>query len=261
MSLEGWGLLVTFILACTSATIFLTVRCEGKGQPFGRRSRPWALAVIGLTGAISMLGAWGVTILGHYLPGVIVGLGIAAPSALCLERIREGLGDRQGVLSSAVTLGVGMLLGRLDDAMAEDREAWCERLIDPKWDDNTLLMATDEYYDHLISRLSGEECTRYRIVNLNEDIVARLTIAKLIDSLPLGASDSKQDLIFKAFAASSLAGSSRYMKYFDDLDVLGKRLRHDARQDMGRMLAIAYYGRLRRLRRYKPVAAIPEPAD
>src|SRR6202000_1163155 len=53
MSLEALAPGLTFALACVSATVFLLLRCEGKGRRFGPRSRGWAVLVIGLTGALS----------------------------------------------------------------------------------------------------------------------------------------------------------------------------------------------------------------
>jgi len=55
-------------LACVSATVFLLLRCEGKGRPFGPRSRGWAVLVIGLTGALSAGLAEAVALLGHHAP-------------------------------------------------------------------------------------------------------------------------------------------------------------------------------------------------
>ncbi len=69
------SLSVTVALACASATLFLLLRCEGKGRAFGPRSRWWATAVIGLTGVLSTALAFVTFTVAHRLP---CGLGRSA---------------------------------------------------------------------------------------------------------------------------------------------------------------------------------------
>lgn len=250
MSGEEWGLVLTFILACGSACVFLMLRCEGKGRVFGRSSRRWALAVIALTGAISTSGAIIVVAIGHFLPSAIVGLGIIGSSPLSFSRFRDDLPERHSLLGAVATLGLVRLLTRLDDEMAEDKARWCERYIDPHWEAEDLLLAADSYYFYLGERLSARERERYRIAATMTDIEDRLKIVQVIDGD--GDRPGERAVIAAAFRASPLAAWSRYEKYLDSPGLLGQRLRHDARRDVERLLAAAYCARFTTIGRYAP---------
>lgn len=234
MPREAFGLGLTFVLACVSAGFFLLLRCEGKGRPFGPRSRPWALSVIGLTGVLSTSGALTLAVLGHYLPLVIFGLGVVAPSALYLGKIREGAPERRNLYHAAATLWLSWLLARMSESMAEDRLEWCERHVDPAWHTDELIMAARFYHDYLQERLSAEERRRYRIRWLMENVEARLDVVLLIDS------SVPRSKVVAALNATRLAQEARYRRSLDDLSRLGNRLVHDAKRDMERMLAAAY---------------------
>lgn len=246
MSREEWGLGLTFALACVSATFFLVMRCEGRGRAFGPRSRRWALLVTGLTGTLSTAGALALAVLGHYAPAAIVGLGIVAPSGLCLERIKDGIPERRSTYGAAATLWLSWLLVRLDEGMAEDKAEWCDRHIDEAWHNDELIMAAHYYNDYLTEWLSDEDRKRYRIRALTQDIETRLDIARLIEA---NAPGSK---IVAAINTSRLRRELHYQRSLDDLTRLGNRLRHDAKRDMNRMLAAAYSRGLYRLEPYAP---------
>jgi hypothetical protein len=248
MSGQTWGLGLTFGLACASATFFLLMRCESKGRAFGPRSRRWALLAVGLTGLLSASGALGLATLGHYVPLAILGIGVAAPSALCLERIREGIPQRRSVYGAAATLWLSWLLVRLDEGMAEDKTEWCELRVDDTWLNDELILAAHFYHDYLEQRLSESERRRYRIHALTHAIEARLDIARLIEA------HAARNSIIAAINASRLGREARYQRNLDDLTRLGDRLRHDAERDMKRMLAAAYGSGLYRLERYTPPA-------
>lgn len=260
MSREALTPGLTFVLACVSAAVFLMLRCEGKGRPFGPRSRGWAVLVIGFTGALSAGLAEAVAVLGHYAPLAILSLGIAAPSGLCLDRIREGIPDRRSTYSAAATLWLSWLLVRMQDEMAEDKKQWCEQRIDPEWHDDELLIAAHSYHEHLAARLTDAEWKRYKIRTLLLDLESRLDIARVIGS---GASRSR---IEDAINASRHRRDPRYHRSIDDPTTLGNRLRHDAERDLTRMLAAAYCASLYRLAPYTPPVRVvapraAEPAD
>jgi hypothetical protein len=258
MPREEFGLGLTFVLACVSAGFFLQLRCEGKGRAFAPRSRPWALSVIGLTGVLSTAGALALALLGRYLPLVVFGLGVIAPSALCLGKIREGAPERRNVYQAAATLWLTRLLARMSEGMAEDRLEWCERHIDPAWHTDELIRAARYYHDYLDERLSAEERRRYRIHSLMHNIEARLDVVLLIDS------SAPRTKVVAALNATRLAQEARYRRNLEDLSRLANRLAHDAKRDVERMLATAYNTGLHRLEPYprpvRPVQPHGEPA-
>ena len=253
MSREALAPGLTFVLACVSAAVFLLLRCEGKGRAFGPRSRGWALLVIGLTGALSAGLAEAVAVLGHHAPLAILSLGIAAPSGLCLDRIREGIPERRSTYTAATTLWLSWLLVRMQDEMAEDKKRWCEQRIDQEWHDDELLMAAHSYHEYLAERLTDAEWKRYKIRTLLLDLESRLDIARVI-----GASASRSR-IEDAVNASRHRRDPRYQRSIDDLTALGNRLRHDAERDLTRMLAAAYCASLYRLAPYTS-SVRPEPS-
>jgi hypothetical protein len=257
VSREALALGLTFVLACGSATFFLLMRCEGKGRAFGPRSWRWALLVIVLTGALSTGGALALAALGHYaLPAAVLSVGIAAPGALCLERIREGIPERRSAYIAAATLWLSWLLARMSEGMAEDKLEWCERRVDHAWRGDELIMAAHSYHDYLIEHLSDEDRKRYRIRALLQDAEARLDIAMLIDAR------ATRSRVAAAIKASRFSREARYQRNLDDLTWLGDRLSFDARRDVERMLSAAYASSLYRLERYVPPARrAPVPTE
>jgi hypothetical protein len=255
MSREEWGLVLTFVLACISAAFFLVLRFEGKGRPFGPRSRRWALAVAGATGAVSTLAALGLAAIGHYMPSALVGLGIVAPSTLCLDRIRDDKDDRPSLLGTAATLWLGWLLRQVSETMAQDKAEWCEDRVNPEWLDDELILAAHSYHDFVRERLSPDECERHHVQVIVADVEERLHVARLIDS------HAPRDAIADALRSPRLSGQAWYERNLDDLTRLGNRLQFDARRDVRHLLMIAYNARLYRLRPYHPPrwAAIPRP--
>lgn len=251
MSREALSLGLTFVLACVSAAFFLVMRCEGKGRAFGPRSRRWALLVALLTGGLSTGAAAILGVLGHYVPAAFLGLGVVAPSGLCLERIREGLPDRRSTYAAAATLWLSWLLSRVEDEIIEDKTRWCEERVDTDWHDDELLLAAHYYHDYLAERMTDDERRRHKIHALLDSIETRLDITRIIDS---GAPKSK---IAEALGASRIGREHRYKRNLDDVTRLGGRLRHDAERELGRMLAAAYSSGLYRLPPYTPPPRLP----
>lgn len=251
MSREAVALAVTFVLACVSSTFFLQVRCEGRGRAFGPNSSRWAVLVIALTSVISTGSALILAVLGHYVPAVIMTLGIAAPGGLCLDRIKEGIPERRSISSAAATLWLTWLLARLDDAMTEDKREWCERHVDEAWRSDELILAAHFYHDYLNERLTDDDRKRYRIRALLQDTETRLDIVSLIEG------HAPRSRVVDAINGSRFGKEARYQRHLDDLTRLCGRLEHDARRDLERLLAAAYVTGYYRLERCTPPARKP----
>jgi hypothetical protein len=239
---------VTFALACVSAMFFLLLRCHGKGTPFGRHSRTWALLVITLTGTLSTGIAFiGLAIVEH-LPGVFVGLGVIGPSGLWLSEIHSRGEDQRSLTRDMSTLWLSVLLTRMHEGMAEDRIAWCENHVDEAWSADELAEAARFYQEYLRERLSPAERRRVRINAQINEIEARLTAVQLIEN---GAARTK---ITAALQGSRATKRSRYAGDLADLQRMADKLRHDAERELIRLLGAAYSAGLYRL----PVFAPPK---
>jgi hypothetical protein len=255
MSREALILAPTFIVTCAIATFSVQLRCDGKGRPFGPRSRRWAILVIALTSILSLAGAVVLAVLGHHIPDALLGLGVAAPGGLCLGKIREGTPERRNAYTGVLTLWLGWLLVRMTEGMAEDKQKWCERHVDDAWQPDELIMAARAYHHYLNERLSGEDRKRYRIHALLRDVINRLDVVLRIEAhAPRGK--------IAAALKSSLGKDTLYLRYLDDPALLGRRLEHDARRALQRLVAVAYLTDLRRFERYEPAVPrlSPEPA-
>jgi hypothetical protein len=254
MSREALVLAPTFILTCAIATLSVQMRCDGKGRPFGPSSRRWAVLVVALTSILSVSGAVILAVLGQRIPVALLGLGVAAPGSLALGKIREGIPERRNGYSAALTLWLGWLLARMSEGMAEDKQKWCERHVDDAWQPDELIMAARTYHHYLNERLPGEDRKRYRIHALLKEVENRLDVVLRIDA---HAPRSRIAAVLK----TSLGRDTRYLRYIDDLTLLGSRLEHDARRALERLVAVAYLTDLRRFERYEPPARLsPEPA-
>jgi hypothetical protein len=244
MPRDALGIGVTFALACISASLFLVLRCEGKGRVFGPRSRWWAVSVIALTSVLSTAAAFITVTAAHHLPKAFLALGVLVPSSLWLGEIRQGSAERRNAYRDASTLWVASLLARMHEAIAEDRMDWCDAHLDPHWEPDEMLRAARFYHDYLEERLSPDERRRARLRWLLHNIEARLDLARFIES---GVVRAK---VAAALGASRLAQESRYRRSLDDLGRLAALLRHDAERDVARMLSTAYNRGYHRLPRY-----------
>ncbi len=254
MPREPLGVGVTFALACISASLFLVLRCEGKGRVFGPRSRWWAVSVIALTSALSTAAAFITVTAAHHLPKAILALGVLVPSSLWLGEIRQGSAERRNAYRDASTLWVTWLLARMGEAIAEDRMDWCDGHLDPHWEPDEMLRAARFYHDYLEERLTREERRRARLRWLLHNIESRLDLARFIET---GVVRAK---VATALADSRLAQESRYRRSLDDLGRLAALLRHDAQRDVARMLSTAYNTGHHRLARYSRSLG-PSPAS
>jgi hypothetical protein len=245
-------------VACASATFFLFLRCHGQGRPFGRRSRWWALAVIGVTGVVSTLATVVAVTVVDQLPSAFFSLGVLAPSGLWLSEIRSRRDGGRSLLRDVSTLWLTRLLARMHEGIAEDRLAWCEEHVDPSWNNDDMGMAARFYQEYLRDRLSPDERRRGRIYAQLAAIEARLNVGHLIEN---GVARAK---VVAALQVARATKDPRYSRYHSDLSRLADILRHDAERDLVRLLGSAYnagYYKMpiyRRLRR-APVTVVPGP--
>jgi hypothetical protein len=237
---------LTFALACGSATLFLFLRCQGTGRPFGRNSRVWSLLVVAVTSVLSTGAAFAGFAIMDQLPGVFLGLGIVAPSGLWLSEIHSRREDRRSLLRDMSTLWLSRLLARMHEGMAEDRVAWCERHVDEEWSADELSNAARFYQEYLRERMTPAERRRSRINAQVNAIEARLTAVQLIEN---GAARTK---VMAALQGSRTTKEARYTRNVSDLQRMADVLHHDAERDLVRLLGSAYGVGLYRIPIYKP---------
>jgi hypothetical protein len=235
---------LTVPLAIASATGFLLLRCQGKGRPFGPGGWWLAVVIILLTGLVSSAVALvGGELLNNYLSTV---LGAVAPGGLWLSQVRSREDDRRSLAKEAATFWLVSLLAKLDQAMAEDQRAWCEKRVDDSWSVYELSLAANRYHERIGERLSVEERRKERVHARLDAIERRLDVAALVED---GASRSK---VITALRGSRHTRLARYERYVNDLTRLHGILRHDAENDVLRLLASAYRSGYRSLPRFVP---------
>ncbi|WP_405146596.1 hypothetical protein OG589_05080 [Sphaerisporangium sp. NBC_01403] len=234
---------ITFVLAMISATVFLILRCQRLGRPFGPSSRWLALVVIILTALATTLVALVVTGLNDELRALV---GVVAPSGLWLGYMRQRQDGRRSLGQEVMTFWLASLLERLHQAMAEDREVWCESRVDDTWSTHQLSMAAEHYHERIRQRMSADERRRERVQSRLQAIERRLDVAALIED---GAGKSK---VVTALSSSPVTRKTRYQRYLNDFARLHGVLVHDAERELMRLLDSAYRCGLRSLTRYDP---------
>ncbi|HZB30276.1 MAG TPA: hypothetical protein VE465_08920 [Streptosporangiaceae bacterium] len=242
------GIVTTFGLAWVSAGVFLALRCHREGRLFGPSSRWWALAAVALTSGTSTIAAFAGVALMRVVPPFV--LGIVVPSGLWLSNI-ERIGrrrpeERHGRIPEVPTLGLALLLDRLHQAMADDRLTWCESRVDQMWNQDQLLAAARYYHAAVKERLPTRERRSARLDARIKAIEGRLDMVRFIED---GASAAKVRAELRARARRERR-YERYERYRDDLMRLAALLRHDAEQELIRLLDIAYRFRFYRLKGY-----------
>lgn len=235
---------LTVALAIVSAGVFLLLRCQGKGRPFGPAGWRLALVITLLTGGISA----SVALVSHAMldDNLATALGAVAPSGLWLSQMRAREHERRSLGREAATFWLVSLLARLDQAMAEDERIWCEKRVDYSWNVYELSLAATRYHDRIGERLAPDERRRERVHARLEAIERRLDVAALIED---GAARSK---VVTALNGSRHTKAVRYERYLNDLNRLNGVLRHDAENDLLRLLASAYRAGYRSLPGFVP---------
>jgi hypothetical protein len=249
MAHELLRFVITFVLALVSAGVFLALRCHREGRPFGPSSRWWAFAAILLTSVTSTIAAYiGVTVMQVVPPFVV---SIAVPSGLWLSALdRQPPEQRPSRLPEVPLLGLGLLLDRLHQAMADDRLTWCESRVDQMWRWDQLLAAARHYKAAVKDRLPPGERGRARLDARLKAIEDRLEVVRLIED---GAAASK---VHAAMHEGRVTREKRYERYRTDLMRLAALLRHDSERELVRMLGVAYRYRFYRL---KPFTGAADP--
>jgi hypothetical protein len=259
MAYGFFGIGTTFGLAWVSAGVFLALRCHREGRPFGPSSRWWAFAAMALTSGTSTVAAFAGVALMRVVPPFV--LGIVVPSGLWLghiERIeRRRPEERRGRLPEVPTLGLALLLDRLHQAMADDRLTWCEARVDQMWRQDQLLAAARHYHAAVKERLPPRERRRARLDARLKAIEGRLDVVRFIED---GASAAKVRAALRARVTRERR-NERYERYRDDLMRLAALLRHDAEQELIRLLDVAYRLRFYRLKGYTGAASEPRVAS
>ncbi len=250
--LLGFG--TTFALAWVSAGVFLALRCHREGRPFGPSSRWWALAAMVVTSATSTGAAFAGVALMRVVPPFVVG--VVVPSGLWLGKIeRQRPENRRGRLPEVPTLGLALLLDRLHQAMADDRLTWCEARVEQMWRLDQLLAAARYYHAAVKERLPPSERRRVRLDARLKAIEDRLDVVRIIEN---GASAAK---VHNALSAARVTRERRYDRYRNDLMRLAAVLRHDAEQDLIRLLTVAYRFRFYRLKSFAGTTSEPSAAN
>ncbi|MFC4590407.1 hypothetical protein [Sphaerisporangium corydalis] len=237
------GLGLTFLLALVSATVFLVLRCQRLGRPFGPSSRWLALLVIVLTAVATTAVALLVTGVSDKLHALV---GVVAPSGLWLGYMRQRQDGRRSLAQEILTFWLASLLERLHQTMAEDREIWCEGRIDDSWTVHELSMAAEHYHERIRQRMSVEERRKERVQARLQAIERRLDVATLIED-SVGRSK-----VIAALGGSAVTNKVRYQRYLNDFGRLHGVLVHDAERELSRLLDSAYRCGLRSLPRYDP---------
>ncbi|WP_219462844.1 hypothetical protein [Nonomuraea rhizosphaerae] len=246
-------LALTGVLAIGSAAGFLLLRCQGRGRPFGPAGRWLSVSIVLLTGLIS---AGVATASGALLnDNLSTVLGAIAPGGLWLSQMRSREEDRRSLAREAATFWLVSLLARLDQAMAEDQRVWCEKRVDDEWSVYELSLAANRYHERIAERLTPEDRRRERVHARLDAIERRLDVAALVED---GAPRSK---VVTALRGSRHTRLARYDRYVNDLTRLHGILRHDAENDVLRLLASGYRAGYRSLPRFVPPARAAASVD
>ncbi len=171
----------TIVISLVSAYGFLMLRCRGTGNPFGRRARWWAIAIVVITGAVSTgIGLAAIAAGGHTIAAYV---GLVLPSGLWLGRMsgQRSPGPGDGGLPHHLVALVALPLRRLDDRMGDDMQDWCDARLraasmTPQW----LSDAAEYYYNQVGSRLKDNRA-RDQLARWRDSIGHKIRIVRLID--------------------------------------------------------------------------------
>jgi hypothetical protein len=155
----------TLLAALTASFVFLLYRYHDAGRPFGsRRSALWSLAVILVMALIATALGLGLPVVAAAVPPVWVGL--IAPAMLGAHRMERNdqPPDGREMLFGVVTIGLKLLLDRLEWRMSLDRENWCSVRLGTHWSMEQLDDAGLDLYTTLCQRVppGGDKQQRLR---------------------------------------------------------------------------------------------------
>jgi hypothetical protein len=224
----GWvvGGAGTFVVSLVLAWLFLQIRCQGVGPPFGPRARPWAAVVIVGTALVST--GFGLLLLAasHHPPVAYVG--IVVPGGLWLTSVSPPR-DRPGALAARLKLP----LSRLYDGMGEDMQAWCDIRHEaaaekPQW----ISDAAKYYFSQVEGRLKDARA-QAELREWRDSIAHKIAIVRLIHL------DTTQDRVRDSLQKHASTRNTRGYAD-DDLPRLARRLESEALNELNLFLATVY---------------------
>jgi hypothetical protein len=224
------GVAGTVVVSMISAYVFLRLRCRRVGNPFGRKARWCALAIIAGTVVVSTGLGLAVVSVSHHLHAAYVGL--ILPSALWFGKasIRRD-GGQGGPVTGPLVDGLMSPLRRLDDLMGEDMQDWCDvraRAVagQPGWMSDAVL-----YYHAQVSGRVKDHQAGHDLASWRESIEHKIKVARLADLYSPG----------RLRDALQAHPSTRNMsKYHPDDPRLAERLRSDAENELHLFLFTLY---------------------
>src|SRR5690348_14987190 len=137
----------TVSIALVVSTVSLLYRYRQKGHPFGsRQAAVWSVIIIAVTAAPAA-----VALLLPRVPPAYLGAVVPAALGIRGDRLyKRNQPTEHEVWYQIVTLGVRLLLDRLEQQMETDREEWCEAQVS-----RVSLRQLETAAGDLYSRLSG----------------------------------------------------------------------------------------------------------
>jgi hypothetical protein len=219
---------VTIAVSLVSAGGFLTLRCRGTGNPFGRRARWWATTIIVITAGVSTGAALVVIAAGAHVIAVCVGF--ILPSGLWLRRAAR---DYDGRVPYGLAALATLPLRGLDDRMGEDLQDWCDDRLraaakKPQW-----LSDAAEYYVNQVRDTLADARVRGQLAGWQESIQHKIRIVRLIEL------DPYPDKVEEALHyLPAMTNGRRYA--VDDLPALARRLTAEAENELNLLLARVY---------------------
>jgi hypothetical protein len=230
--MPSWVIVLgTIVISLASAYGFLMLRCRGTGNPFGRRARWWAIAIVVITAAVSTgVGLAAIAAGGHTIAAYV---GLILPSGLWLGKGSSQRASRDsGALPGHLAVLAMLPLRRLDERMGDEMQDWCDSRVraasrTPQW-----LSDAAEYYYKQVSRVKDararEQLTRWR-----ESIEHKIRIVRLVD-LQTTAERLRAEL-------QDHPATRDGRKYaVDDLPRLTRRLIAEAENELHLFLALIY---------------------
>lgn len=175
--------------ACAILTwVCLLLRFADKGRLLAsRHSLGLALLIVAVTTAATFVTSEALLPHAGRVPHVVVGL--AAGGTLVPRRARQD--DGRGTVLAVVTLGVALLLDRIEQRLAHDRAEWCDRLLGGFTECWQLDLFAHDLQLHLLDRLRDAKKRKeveQRFKEVCEHIAcARDTIAALDETHRLRA--------------------------------------------------------------------------
>jgi hypothetical protein len=226
------GVAVTLALSLISAYGFLLLRYRGAGHPFGPHSRPWAFTVIVITAAISTVLGVAVVAASHHVRAAYIGL--VVPGVLWLGKASAQRGRRPGSrLPRQLAAYVMLPLRRLDDAIGDDLQDWCDarsRAVSGR--PQQMADAAQYYYRQVAGRLKDDR-DREQLYCWRESIRHKSKVVQVI-----GRGDPAGQVLAALQYHPSTSSPGRYDT--GDLPRLARRLQSDAENELHLLLAWAY---------------------